>query len=467
MICKLRRICLWIALSAAAHGQVGPLRIAVSPVDPLVLENSQVQFSATKGFFRNPNSPAVIAVNWRSSNTSVATFGITPGLIQVGNGGGATIISAVSGHFLVSTTLTVKPALPPLTSITVTPQNSRIQKGKTQEFVATGHFMDGSTHDISTIVTWTTGDGTIATIDNSGLLTAVNSGPTAVFAAAGGQTGMTNVTVMSPWPDATNTGVPPGKTLTIVNGDIEITAPNTVIDAKDIRGCVLVNAPGVVIKRSRINCAGFVVVTNNSASIYHGGYTGAGLLIEDSEVSCLDGNGMPANGTAIGDNNFTVRRLNIHGCENGFDVDLNADIEDSYIHDLFQSAVAHTDGLQSADGSNLTINHNTIYGDSPGCPNTDGSGCGGTSAININNCDPAMRTCPTSSNTTVSNNLIAGGSYTLYCPIKPTVNFRVLNNHFSTVFSSKGGAFGFSSDCGDEIQSGNVVHETNQPLTLQ
>lgn len=469
LICRLRWICVWIGLSAVAHGQAGPLRIAVTPVDPLVLINSQVQFSATKAFFRNPNSHAVVAVHWKSSDTGVATFGVTPGLIQAGNGEGTTIITAASSHFLASTRLTVKAALPPLTSITVSPLNPSVKMGKTQEFFATGQFADGSAHDISTIVAWTTGDGTVATIDNSGLLTGSNVGLTTVSAAAGGHTGTTNVTVTSAsdWPDATNTGVPPGTTLTVINGDMNITTPNTVVDAKDIRGCVSVNAPGVIIKRSKIRCSSFVTVTNNSASIYHGGYTGAGLLIEDSEITCFDSNGNATNGTAIGDNNFTVRRLNIHGCENGFDVDLNADIEDSYIHDLFQSAVAHTDGLQSADGTNVTINHNTMYGDTPGCPNTDGSGCSGTSAININNCDPAQRTCPTTSNTTVSNNLIAGGAYTLYCPIKPTVNFKVLNNHFSTIFRPLVGAYGHSSDCGDEIQSGNVIHETNQPITLE
>jgi hypothetical protein len=35
------------------------------------------------------------------------------------------------------------------------------------------------------------------------------------------------------------------------------------------------------------------------------------------------------------------------------------------------------------------------------------------------------------------------------------------------IFRPKGGAFGFSADCGDEIQSGNVIHETNQPIALQ
>jgi hypothetical protein len=76
-----------------------------------------------------------------------------------------------------------------------------------------------------------------------------------------------------------------------------------------------------------------------------------------------------------------VLRTNIHGCENAFDIDRNADIEDSYIHDLYQSAVAHTDGLQAFDGSNLTLKHNTFEGDTYPCP----ADCSGTSAVNIYN----------------------------------------------------------------------------------
>jgi hypothetical protein len=47
------------------------------------------------------------------------------------------------------------------------------------------------------------------------------------------------------------------------------------------------------------------------------------------------------------------------------------------------------------------------------------------------------------------------------------VNFRIVDNHFSTVYSPNVGEYGPSTDCGGEIQSGNVYHETGAPLTLQ
>jgi hypothetical protein len=115
---------------------------------------------------------------------------------------------------------------------------------------------------------------------------------------------------------------------------MEIKTANTVIDGEDVRGCITVDAPGVVIRRSRISCRQAEVISSPD-----GRYTGTGLLIEDSEIDCAG-----TNGTAIGDTNFTARRLDISGCENGFDVDQNATIEDNYIHELFNSVESHTGG---------------------------------------------------------------------------------------------------------------------------
>jgi hypothetical protein len=141
------------------------------------------------------------------------------------------------------------------------------------------------------------------------------------------------------WPDASNTGVPPGTVLTAVNGDVTVTVANTTIDAKDIHGCVEVRAPGVTLKRSKVHCMSVAVAS------FDGVYTGTPLTIEDSEIDCLN-----SGGTAVGDTNVTARRLNVHGCENGFDIDANVTVQDSYIHDLYNSAQAHTDGIQLASG---------------------------------------------------------------------------------------------------------------------
>lgn len=257
------------------------------------------------------------------------------------------------------------------------------------------------------------------------------------------------------YPDASCTGVPSGTVLTTVNGDLTVTTDNAVVNAENVIGCINIQAVGVVVKDSKMQC----ISTADSTRARDP--ANPRLTVEDSEVACPDVDGS----TGIGDRNINVYRVNIHTCENGFDMDSDATIEDSFIHDLHQSVVAHTDGIQSAVGSNLILNHNTFYGETPGAcgvPSGHTADCGGTSAININN----SASGPHSSNTTISNNLLAGGAYTLYCPIPSTTNFNVINNHFSKIFYPDYGAFGPATDCDGETVSGNVDQDTGAPLSL-
>ncbi|HXY16172.1 MAG TPA: Ig-like domain-containing protein [Terriglobales bacterium] len=82
-----------------------------------------------------------------------------------------------------------------LISIAITPTNPSLAAGTTLQLSATGTFDDGSTQDITNIVTWSTLDSTIATVNSQGLLSGVGVGQTDVFASAGGIVGLATVTV--------------------------------------------------------------------------------------------------------------------------------------------------------------------------------------------------------------------------------------------------------------------------------
>ena len=255
------------------------------------------------------------------------------------------------------------------------------------------------------------------------------------------------------FPDASNTGVPPGTTLTPYRGPRTISTPGTVVDAKTM-GCIRVTVPGVVIRRSKVSCAGGYAVYSAD-----GDYGGRPLLIEDSEVDCR-GTG----GHALGEASITARRVDIHGCENGGDINQSFTIEDSYIHDLYNSRSAHTDGLQFAYGHfengrivrgslNVTIRRNTIFG-----MGADGSF--GTSAIISNRGGDT--------NVLIQGNLLAGGAYAIYCEQGATGrNYRVLDNAFSRRFRASVGFYGPSTHCSDERQSGNYIYETGQLISLR
>ncbi|HKT03115.1 MAG TPA: hypothetical protein VJT31_26595 [Rugosimonospora sp.] len=238
-------------------------------------------------------------------------------------------------------------------------------------------------------------------------------------------------------PDASNTGVPAGTQLTVFNGNMTIKKAGTVVDGKDIRGCVSVEAPRVTIKRSRVSCPDFYVISSFSDT-----YTGGGLILQNVEIDCQH-----TNGTGVGSYGVVAQRLNVHGCENGFDIDNTFTVTDSYIHDLNQTSAGHPDGIQLAGGAHITITHNTIFDP------------GGTSAIISN---PSQN-----SDVLIQNNLMAGGAYTLYCPRDSSSAFRVIGNRFSTRFSPNSGEYGPWSDCEKvAVVTGNVWDATLRPVAF-
>jgi hypothetical protein len=142
-----------------------------------------------------------------------------------------------------------------------------------------------------------------------------------------------------------------------------------------------------------------------------------------------------------------VIRANIHNCENGLNVGGNVTVKDSYIHDLFDGNGAHTDGAQFNQGaSNITFTHNTIISPAPG----------GTSAIIMWD-----ENDPQNANVLISGNLLAGGTYTLYCPRNNSTNVRIINNRFGPY------QYGSSNSCvsGHVAEfTGNVTDSTGAPL---
>jgi hypothetical protein len=240
------------------------------------------------------------------------------------------------------------------------------------------------------------------------------------------------------FPDATNTGVPAGTRLTARNGDMKVTQAGTVIDGINLNGCIRVEAPHVTIRNSKLSCQGPYGIFS-----YEKDYSGGGLLIQDVEVDCER-----TQATGIASYGFTAVRVKVHGCENGFAIDNTATVQDSYVYDLFIGNGGHTDGIQMGGADNV-IRHNTILNEYDG----------GTSAI---------ITSPTGmTQVTITDNLMAGGAYTLYCPRESSSGVVVTDNRFSRAYSPKGGAYGPWVYCdGVAEQRGNVWDADSKPLPL-
>ena len=77
---------------------------------------------------------------------------------------------------------------PALESISLTPSNATIEEDQTQQFIATGHFDDGSTADLTSTATWASSNTDAATVDAAGLATGIAAGTTGITTTQDGFT---------------------------------------------------------------------------------------------------------------------------------------------------------------------------------------------------------------------------------------------------------------------------------------
>ena len=82
-------------------------------------------------------------------------------------GTGAATITATDPSSLLDGTavVTVLPAV--LVAVTVSPVGASVPNGETEQFTATGLYSDGSTSDLTSTVTWSSSDTSVATVSNA------------------------------------------------------------------------------------------------------------------------------------------------------------------------------------------------------------------------------------------------------------------------------------------------------------
>ncbi len=101
-------------------------------------------------------------------------------------------ISATLDGITGPTKLTVSSAV--LQSIAVTPADTSLPAGETEQFTATGTYSDKSTQNLTDQVTWASSDTSWITISATGLATSMSPGPVTISATLDGITGSTSLT---------------------------------------------------------------------------------------------------------------------------------------------------------------------------------------------------------------------------------------------------------------------------------
>ena len=160
--------------------------ISVSPASATINKGLTQQYAAT-GTYTDGSTQPLTTVTWSSTTgASIASTGLATGT-AVGN----PTITATSGAINGSAALTVNPAA--LVSIAVTPANTSVAKGLTQQFSATGTYTDATTQNLTGTVVWSsTAEASIA---SGGMATAVAVGTPTITATSGAISGAAMMTV--------------------------------------------------------------------------------------------------------------------------------------------------------------------------------------------------------------------------------------------------------------------------------
>jgi hypothetical protein len=241
------------------------------------------------------------------------------------------------------------------------------------------------------------------------------------------------------FPDATTTGVSDLTTLTSVPGQatkgqgwywdprgfVEVNGNGATVSGLSVDGSIDVSASNATVTGNEVTNSGQssfgislrhvtnVTVSNNS--IHGANATSGRLMVGVKDVY----------GDSVG---TTVEANNIYWAATG--VQLSAGLIDgNYIHDMGYIFGDHVNGTTSNGGtSQLTISNNTIL-----------NNMSQTDAVSL------FQDNGPQANRTITGNLLAGGSYSLYAgskPGSPATNIQVTGNVFSPTFFPKSGLYG-------------------------
>jgi hypothetical protein len=269
------------------------------------------------------------------------------------------------------------------------------------------------------------------------------------------------------YPDATNTGVSRTATLLSVprqvssgpgwtymtGGYVEVSGNGADLSNLDIAGGLDISASNVTVNNVDVVNTG----NNFGVSLRHT----SNVTIENSDIYS------PYN---TGPNRLQVAIKDIYGDSTGTVINANniwnvgagiqiseGTVENNYVHNLGYNTGDHVDGIFSDAGqAPLTIIHNTVLDQRKQ-----------TDAIALfEDFGPQF-------NVTITNNLIAGGDYTIYGGANPGKwtphNIVITNNRFSSLYYPQIGYYGpitcVASGPGD-IWSGNILDMTLKPILL-
>jgi uncharacterized protein YjdB len=151
---------------------------------------STEQLSATGVYSDASTQNLTSQVTWQSSDATIASVSAS-GFLTALKAGSVTVtasLGAVSGSGVIVVNA------PTLSAMTISPASFSIASGQNQQLTAQGVYSDGTSHDVTSQVTWASNNGGVASV-TGGLVTGVSAGSATITATLGSVSKTASATV--------------------------------------------------------------------------------------------------------------------------------------------------------------------------------------------------------------------------------------------------------------------------------
>ena len=145
---------------------------------------------AAQGTFTDNSTQSVTAqATWQTSDATIAT--VSGAGVLTALKAGTVVVTASIGTVSGTLSVVVNPAL---STLIISPASFSIASGQKQQLTAQGVYSDGTSHDVTTQVTWTSNNGGVASV-SGGLVTGVSTGSATITATLGSVSKTASATV--------------------------------------------------------------------------------------------------------------------------------------------------------------------------------------------------------------------------------------------------------------------------------
>ena len=155
--------------------QLSPASITLSP-------NGTQQYTATGTYSNGTTATITSPLTWVSSVPAAVSVSST-GLAKVLGSSSSTVTIKASSGSTTSPAATIAIAAATFTSISITPTSVTLPLNGTKQYVATGHYSNGTTANLTSLVTWSSSAPAVS-VSSAGLATVLSGNSTVVSVTA-------------------------------------------------------------------------------------------------------------------------------------------------------------------------------------------------------------------------------------------------------------------------------------------